>query len=60
MTKLYELKVAYDASARATKAAATAVEAAATAVEAAYDAMYVAYIAYKAELKKTRKENSND
>tara|TARA_R110000764_G_scaffold214687_1_gene301230 strand:- start:26 stop:235 length:210 start_codon:yes stop_codon:yes gene_type:complete len=54
MTKLEELKAAYEAADAAWDAAAAAIEAAyRAAADAAWDAYY-------AELKKTRKEKTND
>ena len=50
MTKLEELKAAYDA----------AWVAARDADADAWDAYYTAHAAYRAELKKTQKENTND
>jgi hypothetical protein len=57
MTKLEELRVAY----KATWDACAAIKAAADAAEAAADTAWAAYdAAYKAELKKTQEENSNN
>lgn len=63
MTKLEELKAAYDNAAAEAADDAWAAYLADAAADAAYDVAYkaadAAYAAYKAELKKT-KENSND
>jgi hypothetical protein len=57
MTKLEELRVTY----KAAWDARAAIKAAADAAEAVVDAAWAAYdAAYKAELKKTQEENSND
>jgi hypothetical protein len=67
MTKLEELKAAYVAANDAASDAwdnawgAEAADVAAWgAYEAAWSARNVAWVAYRAELKKTQKENSND
>jgi ketosteroid isomerase-like protein len=66
MTKLEELKAAYAAADEAASDAwdnawdADAAWTAWGAYEAAWSARNVAWVAYRAELKKTQKENSND
>jgi hypothetical protein len=57
MTKLEELRVAYDA---ATEAAVAACDAAYAAADDAWDNNFIARAAYYDELRKIQKENPND